>query len=80
QDLLGHTHITTTQRYCRVSNVKIQRDYYNAIEVVMQRNQAGGKDGWLLQTRLNVADDHMLYSQEKGAMSEKKTYKKENRV
>lgn len=51
QDLLGHTHITTTQRYCRVSNVKIQRDYYNAIEVVMQRNQAGGRDGWLLQKK-----------------------------
>lgn len=40
QDLLGHTHITTTQRYCRVSNVKVQRDYYHAIELVMQRGQA----------------------------------------
>ena len=40
QDLLGHTHITTTQRYCRVSNVKVQRDYYNAMELVMQRGQA----------------------------------------
>jgi len=40
QDLLGHTHITTTQRYCRVSNVKVQRDYYKAIELVMQRGQA----------------------------------------
>lgn len=39
QDLLGHTHITTTQRYCKVSNVKVQRDYYTAIEVVMQRGQ-----------------------------------------
>lgn len=80
QDLLGHSHITTTQRYCRVSNLKVQRDYYNAIEVVMQRSQAGGRDGWLLQTRLNVADDHMLYLQEKGAVSETKTDKKENRV
>lgn len=41
QDLLGHTHITTTQRYCRVSNVKAQRDYYTAIELVMQRSQRG---------------------------------------
>jgi len=40
QDLLGHTHIPTTQRYCRVSNVKVQRDYYNAMELVMQRGQA----------------------------------------
>jgi len=44
QDLLGHTHITTTQRYCRVSNVKLQRDYYKAIELVMQRGQAHNRD------------------------------------
>ena len=44
QDLLGHTHITTTQRYCRVSNLKVQRDYYNAIEVVMQRGQRRDKN------------------------------------
>ena len=44
QDLLGHTHITTTQRYCRVSNVKVQRDYYKAIELVMQRGQAHNRD------------------------------------
>ncbi len=37
QDLLGHTHITTTQRYCRVSNLKIQRDYHKAMELVIQR-------------------------------------------
>ena len=39
QDLLGHTHITTTQRYCRVSNLKVQRDYYNAIERVLEKSQ-----------------------------------------
>ena len=37
QDLLGHSNIKTTQRYCRVSNLKVQRDYFNAIEVIMQR-------------------------------------------
>ena len=37
QDLLGHSSITTTQRYCRVSNLKIQRDYFQAIEKVSQR-------------------------------------------
>jgi site-specific recombinase XerD len=37
QDLLGHSRIATTQRYCRVSNLKVQRDYYKAIEVVLQR-------------------------------------------
>jgi site-specific recombinase XerD len=46
QDLLGHTHITTTQRYCRVSNVKVQRDYYHAIELVMQRNQERNSLSW----------------------------------
>jgi site-specific recombinase XerD len=39
QDLLGHEHITTTQRYCRVANLKVQRDYYRAMEVVLQRTQ-----------------------------------------
>ena len=39
QDLLGHSKITTTQRYCRVSNLKVQRDYYKAINVVLQRTQ-----------------------------------------
>src|SRR5208337_4888987 len=39
QDLLGHEHITTTQRYCRVANLKVQRDYYKAMEVVLQRTQ-----------------------------------------
>jgi len=37
QDLLGHTRIKTTQRYCRVSNLKVQRDYHKAMAVVMQR-------------------------------------------
>ena len=44
QDLLGHTHITTTQRYCRVANLKVQRDYYKAMEVVLQRMQALEED------------------------------------
>jgi site-specific recombinase XerD len=37
QDLLGHSKITTTQRYCRVSNIKAERDYYKAMEVIQQR-------------------------------------------
>ena len=36
QDLLGHTRIKTTQRYCKVSNLKVQRDYFKAMEAVMQ--------------------------------------------
>ncbi len=42
QDLLGHGQITTTQRYCWVANLKVQRDYYKAMKVVMQRTQADG--------------------------------------
>ena len=38
QDLLGHTRIKTTQRYCKVSNLKVQRDYHKAIGKVMQRH------------------------------------------
>jgi site-specific recombinase XerD len=44
QDLLGHGQITTTQRYCRVANLKVQRDYYKAMEVVLQRTQAQEAD------------------------------------
>jgi len=40
QDLLGHTRIKTTQRYCKVSNLKVQRDYHKAMEVVMERRHA----------------------------------------
>jgi site-specific recombinase XerD len=40
QDLLGHSLITTTQRYCRVSNLKVQRDYFKAMEEVMRNTMA----------------------------------------
>jgi site-specific recombinase XerD len=44
QDLLGHDHITTTQRYCKVANLKVQRDYYKAMEIVLQRTQGRDED------------------------------------
>jgi site-specific recombinase XerD len=44
QDLLGHGQITTTQRYCRVANLKVQRDYYKAMEVVLRSTQAQEED------------------------------------
>ncbi|MCX5911987.1 MAG: tyrosine-type recombinase/integrase, partial [Deltaproteobacteria bacterium] len=37
QDLLGHARIKTTQRYAKISNVKVKRDYYKAIVVVLQK-------------------------------------------
>jgi len=39
QDLLGHNGINTTERYCTVSNLKVMRDYFKAMEVIMQDQQ-----------------------------------------
>jgi site-specific recombinase XerD len=57
QDLLGHSRITTTQTYCRVSNLKVQRDYFKAIQIVLQRtqpirddNSEWGKEGSMNRT------------------------------
>ena len=41
QDLLGHNQINTTERYCAVSNLKVMRDYFKAMEVIMQRAAQG---------------------------------------
>ena len=41
QDLLGHSGISTTERYCTVSNLKVIRDYFKAMEVIMQRTARG---------------------------------------
>ncbi len=38
QELLGHNNIISTQRYCKVSNEKVRRDYFKAMELVMKRN------------------------------------------
>ena len=37
QDLLGHSRIKTTQRYCRLSNNKAQRDYFKAMDNIMKK-------------------------------------------
>jgi site-specific recombinase XerD len=38
QELLGHNSVIITQRYCKVSNEKVRRDYFKAMELVMKRN------------------------------------------
>ena len=38
QDLLGHTRIKTTERYIKVSNVKVMRDYFKAMESVTRHS------------------------------------------
>jgi site-specific recombinase XerD len=45
QDLLGHAYIRTTERYCRVSNQKVRRDYYQAMDKVIERHGQGGEKG-----------------------------------
>ena len=30
QDLLGHSNVKTAERYCRVCNLKVQRDYFTS--------------------------------------------------
>ena len=40
QEILGHSKIKTTQRYSKLLNLKIQRDYFNAMEVVMEKRSA----------------------------------------
>jgi site-specific recombinase XerD len=62
QDLLGHEHITTTQRYCRVANLKVQRDYYKAMEVVLQRTQMPVRGGTSI--RLHPKEEPMERSHE----------------
>jgi len=39
QDLLGHSRVKTTQRYCRLSNNKAQRDYYKAMEKILDQTE-----------------------------------------
>lgn len=41
QDLLGHERIVTTERYIKVSNIKVMRDYFKAIDVVTKGSGYG---------------------------------------
>jgi len=45
QDLLGHASVVTTQRYCRVSNLRVQQDYYKAMEKVMRITDENAPSG-----------------------------------
>jgi site-specific recombinase XerD len=53
QDLLGHARIKTTERYCKVSNRKVQRDYHKAIAEVMRRHGMEEKN---YKEQINYAD------------------------
>jgi site-specific recombinase XerD len=43
QDLLGHDRVKTTERYSKVSNLKVMKDYFKAMELILQR--MGGETG-----------------------------------
>jgi site-specific recombinase XerD len=38
QELLGHSKIKTTQRYSKLLNLKAQRDYFKAMDVVIEKS------------------------------------------
>jgi integrase len=57
QNLLGHSHVKTTQRYCRVSNLKVQKDYFKTMEVITQK-PAGNQI--ILDERVNLLNFRML--------------------
>jgi len=38
QDLLGHAIIATTERYSKVSNIKVQRDYHKAVNALTEKD------------------------------------------
>ncbi|MCP4337743.1 MAG: tyrosine-type recombinase/integrase [Desulfobulbaceae bacterium] len=39
QEVLGHSRIETTMRYSKISNMRVQKDYYKAMEKVMQNGK-----------------------------------------
>ena len=43
QELLGHNCLEGIQRYCRASNPKVRRDYFNAMASVLARNSFSRK-------------------------------------
>lgn len=55
QDLLGHSWITTTQRYCRLSNGKVMREYFKAMEVVMNRTVTAKREAAELRSQRSLA-------------------------
>jgi len=67
QDLLGHNWISTTQRYCKISNLAVMKDYHHAMGKIMSRSTQPSKDRkdktWLVPDRQNVLDKHETFSQ-----------------
>ena len=62
QDLLGHNWISTTQRYCKISNLAVQRDYHHAMGKIVRRSAQSpthrGYTPWGIPDRDFVLDKH----------------------
>jgi site-specific recombinase XerD len=60
QDLLGHNWISTTQRYCKISNLAVQKDYHNAMQKIVQRSAQRTSHrinrSWKAENRQNALD------------------------
>jgi site-specific recombinase XerD len=60
QDLLGHNWISTTQRYCKISNLAVQRDYQQAMHKIVERSARRTPHHvfkpWMVESQQNVLD------------------------
>jgi site-specific recombinase XerD len=60
QDLLGHNWISTTQRYCKISNLAVQRDYHQAMQKIVERSAQRTPHHvfkpWMIESGQNVLD------------------------
>ena len=61
QDLLGHNWISTTQRYCTISNLAVQRDYHQAMQKIIERSAQRTPHyltkPWMMEGRQNGLDN-----------------------
>jgi len=66
QDLLGHSRIVTTERYSKVSNVKVQRDYHKAMRYITDENlakqRAGNYKKFFTEEKRQLVSNHKVLS------------------
>ncbi len=64
QDLLGHSRIATTERYSKVSNVKVQRDYHKAMRFItdesLAKQLAGDYKKFFTEEKRLLVSNHII--------------------